>query len=356
MRTLNKILLIRFSSMGDVVLASPLIRILRNAYPVAQIDFMVKREYAELLKCNPNLSRVIELRSDEQEELKALKSEMRRQRYDAIIDLHNSLRSRYLRMFAGARSVRVVNKRLRERFFLVRFKRNYYRSVTPVAERYIETVRKFGIRDDGGGLEMFVPEEIAQSVAVLLGKFRLERYGTVIGMAPMAKHFTKRWLPERFVEYGVRCAKENGAKILVLGSREETDICGDIAQMINAGAGTNAAESLAGKISLIETAAVLDHCALLLSNDTGIMHIAAARRKKVVAIFGSTVREFGFFPYRTESIVVERAGLPCRPCSHIGLARCPEGHFKCMKETGVDEVLAATRTLLAREQQSQPAG
>ncbi len=86
------------------------------------------------------------------------------------------------------------------------------------------------------------------------------------------------------------------------------------------------------------------------------MHIAAARRKKVVAIFGSTVREFGFFPYRTESIVVERAGLPCRPCSHIGLDRCPRGHFKCMKEIGVEEVLDAARTLLAREQQSQPAG
>jgi heptosyltransferase-2 len=299
---------------------------------------------------------VIELRSDDRQELKALKEAVRRERYDAIIDLHNSLRSRYLRMFAGARSVRVVHKRVAERSLLVRFKLNFYHGVVPVAERYLETARRFGVTDDGGPLEIWVPEEIVQSVSVLLGKYKLERYGAVIAMAPMAKHFTKRWLPERFVEFGVRYAKEAGAKILVLGSREESDICGDIAQMINAGAGANAADSLAGKISLIETAAVLDRCTLLLSNDTGIMHIAAARRKKVVAIFGSTVREFGFFPYRTESIVVERNGLPCRPCSHIGLPSCPQGHFKCMKEIGVEEVLAATRTLLAREQQSQPAG
>ena len=356
MRTLNKILLIRFSSMGDIILTSPLIRMLRTSYPTAQVDFMVKREYAELLKCNPHLTSLIELRSPDRHELKALRDRVRQERYDAIIDLHNSLRSRYIRMFSGARSVRVVNKRLAERDFLVRFKFNFYRGVVPVAERYLETVRKLGVRDDGGGLEIHVPEEILQSVGALMGKYKIERYTRVLGMAPMARHFTKRWLPERFVEFGVRYVKETGAKILILGSKEETEVCGDIAQMINAGAGANAADSLAGKISLIETAAVLDYCTLVLSNDTGIMHLAAARQRQVIAIFGSTVREFGFFPYRTSSIVLERAGLSCRPCSHIGLAKCPKGHFRCMKEIGVDEVLAATRALSSRTEQPQPVG
>lgn len=356
MRNLNKILVIRFSSMGDIVLASPLIRVLRAAFPTARIDFMVKREYAELLKCNPHLSSVIELRSEGRQDLQELRSRVRREHYDAIIDIHNSLRSRYVRTFVGARSVRVVDKRLVERFFLIWFRRDLYRGAVPVAERYLETVRRFGIRDDGGGLEIFVPEEILQSVAALLDKYKLDRYATVLGMAPMARHFTKRWLPERFVEFGARFAKETGGKILILGSREETDVCGDIAHMINAGAGSNAAESFAGRLTLTETAAVLDHCTLVLSNDTGIMHLAAARGKKVVAIFGSTARQFGFFPYRTGSIVVERAGLSCRPCSHIGLPQCPKGHFRCMKEIEVEEVLAAAKSLLAREQQPQPAG
>jgi lipopolysaccharide heptosyltransferase II len=356
MRVLNKILLIRFSSMGDIVLSSPLIRALRTAYPVAQIDFILKREYAELLKYNPHLSSLIELRSDDPAELKGLRAGVHRERYDAIIDIHNSLRSRYVRTFAGARYVKVVRKRVIERFFLVRFKSNFYRQAVPVPERYLETVRKFGVRDDGGGLEIFVPEEITQSVATLLGKYKLEKYSTILGMAPMAKHFTKRWLPERYVELGARLAREKGAKILILGSKAESDSCGDIAQMINARAGSNAAESLAGRITLLETAAVLDHCTLLISNDTGIMHLGAARKKAVVAIFGSTVREFGFFPFRTPGIVLERSGLECRPCTHIGLNRCPKGHFRCMKEIEVDEVAAATRTLLAGIQQSQTAG
>jgi heptosyltransferase-2 len=348
MRSLSKILLIRFSSMGDVILASPLIRTLRAAYPEAQIDFLAKKEYAELLRFSPHLSSILELKSNESEELKILKGRIRLKRYDAIIDLHNSLRSRYLRYFSGARHVRVVDKRLLRRFLLVNFKWNLYGDPTPVAERYLETVRKFGVQDDGGGLEIFIPEETAQSVRSLLARYKLERHNTVLAMAPTARHFTKRWLPERFTEFGAQFAKETGAKILVLGSREEAGLCGDIAQMINARTGSNSAESLAGRVSLLETASVLDHCTLVLSNDTGIMHLAAARGKRVVALFGSTVREFGFSPFRTNSVVVEKAGLSCRPCSHIGRPRCPKGHFRCMKDIQVDEVLAAAKSLLVQ--------
>jgi heptosyltransferase-2 len=356
MRIVGKILLIRFSSLGDIVLASPLIRMLRTSFPTAQIDFMVKREYADLLKCNPHLSSVIELRSDDRAGLAALRERVRHERYDLILDIHDSLRSKYVRALSGARSVRVVNKRRLRRFILVRLKKNFYRRGAPVAERYLETVRRFGVRDDGAGLEQHVPPEIVESVGALMAKFRLERYGTVIGIAPMARHFTKRWPQERFVEFGIRYAKEAGAKILIFGSREETDACGDIAQMINAATATGAAESLAGRLTLIETAAVLDYCSLVVTNDSGLMHLAAARKRKVAAIFGSTVREFGFFPYGTENIVLERTGLPCRPCSHIGLAECPKGHFRCMKEIGVDEVLAAARALNTRVEQPQPVG
>ncbi len=356
MRSVGKILLIRFSSMGDIVLASPLIRMLRTTFPTAQIDFMVKREYAELLKCNPHLSSVIDLRSDDRSELAALRERVREEHYDLILDIHDSIRSKYVRAFSGARTVRVVDKRRLRRFLLVRFKKNLYRRAVPVAERYLETVRRFGVRDDGAGLEQHVPPEILESVAALMGKFRLERYGTVVGIAPMAKHFTKRWPQDRFVEFGIRHAKEAGAKIFVFGSREEADACGDIAQMINAGTASGAAESLAGRLTLIETAAVLDYCSLVVSNDTGLMHLAAARKRKVAAIFGSTVREFGFFPYRTQNVVLERPGLPCRPCSHIGLPECPKGHFRCMKDIGVDEVLSAARSLNASLEQPQPVG
>jgi heptosyltransferase-2 len=343
---LNKILIIRFSSIGDIVLASPLIRVLRSAYPSSQIDFLVKAEYAELVKFNPHLSSVIELKTVEQEELKSLKNEIKLHRYDAIIDIHNSLRSQYLRWFAGVENSSVVNKRVITRFILVKFKWNYYRSIVSVAERYLETVKKFGIQNDGLGLEIFIPDETISTANSMMDKYQLSRFEYVIGVVPSARHFTKCWLPERFVEFGVEIAQKRRVKIIIFGSKEEHDYCGDIAQMINTKLGSNAAESLAGKLTLLETAAVLDICNLVLTNDTGVMHLAAARKRKIVAIFGSTVQEFGFFPYDTENLVIERKGLSCRPCSHIGLAKCPRGHFRCMKDIQVNDVITAAQKLL----------
>ena len=345
MRDLKKILIIRFSSIGDIVLASPLVRVLRKTYPNAQIDFLVKKEYAELVQFNPHLTSIIVLTSSEKEELKAFRDSIRASRYDLIIDLHNSLRSRYLRWFSGARYIRVVDKRVVARFLLVNFKWNFYRGVLSVPDRYLETVKHIGVRDDGKGLEIFIPEETTMAVGAIRSKYKLEHFDTTLGIAPMAKHSTKRWLPERFVEFGVRSAEDHRTKILIFGSREESDACGDIAQMINAEVGSSVAESLAGRLSLLETAAALDYCDLVVSNDTGIMHLAAARKKNVVAIFGSTVREFGFYPYGTESIVVEREGLSCRPCSHIGREECPKGHFRCMKDILVDDVIQAAKKL-----------
>lgn len=347
MRSPDKILVIRFSSLGDIILASPLIRLLRAAYPLARIDFLIKSEYTELMKFNPHLSGLLELRSSEREELRELKGRIRAERYDIIIDLHNSIRSGYLRWHSGAGKVRVVNKRVFRRFALVTLGWNLYRSIVPVTDRYLETVRSFGIRDDGLGPEIHVPEETAASVAAMLEKYHLDRFETVIGMVPGARHFTKQWPLERFVEFGVTAARERGIKILVFGARAEVEYCGDIVQQINAPLGSAAAENLAGRLSLLETAAALDACRLIITNDSGLMHLASARKRTVVAIFGSTVREFGFFPQGAEDIVLERMDVPCRPCSHIGRERCPRGHFRCMKEIGSDEAWNAAAGVLA---------
>ena len=346
MQQFDKILIIRFSSIGDIVLASPLIRVLRAAYPKAQIDFLVKSEYTELVRFSHHLSTVIELRTSDREELQTLKKRIRNERYDVIFDIHNSLRSRYLRMFSRAARVSVIDKRVLARFFLVKSKWNFYDRIVSVADRYLETAQKFGITDDGKGLEIFIPDETLFSVSSTIGKFKLERYNTVLGLAPTSKHFTKRWQSERFVELGVKFAKEQHAKIFIFGGKSDAEYCGDMAQMINAAAGATAAESFAGKFSLLETVAALEFCDVVVSNDTGVMHLAAAKQRKVVAVFGSTVGELGFFPYGTETIVVEKKTLECRPCSHIGLANCPEGHFKCMKEITVDEVMHAATTLI----------
>jgi heptosyltransferase-2 len=342
---LEKILIIRFSSMGDVILSSPLIRVLRAAYPEAKIDFLVKSEFAELVRYNPHLSSVIELKTSDRAELKDLKQHIRSQRYDAIFDLHNSLRSRYLRIFSHAQYVRTINKRAIARFILVKFKKNVYsnRNIS-VAERYLETAQRFGIHDDGQGLEIFLSNDIIPSVSSMLSKYR--KHKKILAFVPSAKYFSKRWLAGGFVKLGAALANEFQAKILIFGGKEEIEYCGDIAQMINAESESTAAESFAGKFSLLETAAAFDSCDVVVTNDTGLMHLAAARKRKIAAIFGSTVSEFGFFPYATENIVIEKKGLYCRPCSHIGLNHCPEEHFRCMKEVEAEEVVRAARTLM----------
>ncbi len=342
----EKILVIRLSSIGDIILASPLLRILREKFPRSTIDFIVKSEYAELVKHNPRLSSVIQLNADNGGEVTRIHRQIRETKYDLILDLHNSLRSRRLRSFSRARRVRVVDKRVFRRAMLVKLKKNYYGHIVHVADRYIECAEGLGVQNDGKGLEVHVPDEIAAMTRLKLSRLNLEASSRVIGIVPGAKHFTKRWPQDRFVRFGVNASQTSSTKLLVFGGKDEADYCSDLAHLINTESGSTTAVSFAGQFSLLETAVAMDACELVVTNDTGAMHLAAARKKKIVAIFGSTVQEFGFFPYAVPSIVVENSSLPCRPCSHLGLHACPEKHFKCMNDITSEEVERAAQRLL----------
>lgn len=352
MHNVQKILIIRLSSIGDIVLASPLIRVLRENFPRTQLDFVVKSEYAELVKFNHHLSSVIELRTSDFHELRQLRKKIREERYDVIFDIHNSLRSRFLRAFSRGRAVTVVNKRAFERFVLIKFKWNLYKSAVPVAERYLETAHQFGVRNDGKGLEIFVPDGTLSSISSMMGKYRLGQYGAVIGIAPSAKHNTKMWLQERFGEVALEAARTHHAKVFLFGGSEDFIRCEQITRSVNSSLGAEASVNLAGTLSLLETAAALDFCDIVLCNDTGIMHLAAARQRNILAIFGPTVKEFGFFPYGTNATVIEQNNLPCRPCTHIGSSVCPVGHFRCMKDTTVEQVVHALTSLIVRQQKT----
>ncbi len=344
MRVPSKILIIRFSSIGDIVLTSPVTRFLRERFPGAQIDFLTKKKYAELVRWNSSLSNVILLDDGGTDELKALRRRIRETRYDLIVDLHNSLRSIYLRTFSGARKVRVFRKHAVKRLLLVRFKRNMYTQVRSVAERYADTVRMYG--DPDVRVDLPLPDEVVQTATGLIRSRKFSASDRIVGFAPSAMHFTKRWPMDRFIRLGVALSSEERVKILLFGSQAEAEYCADIAHLINSGAASHCAESFAGKLSLSETAAAGGLCALFVSNDTGLMHMAAARGVPVVAIFGSTVKEFGFFPRGERSVVVENRGLECRPCSHIGRSECPKRHFRCMNDVTVDSVVAEVRRLL----------
>jgi lipopolysaccharide heptosyltransferase II len=333
---LKKILIIRLSSLGDVLLATPLIRQLRQKYPQVQLDFLVRDEYAELLRHHPGLSGLIEF--DIQQgftSLQKMRKKIRQTRYDVILDIHNNLRSRYLCFglpylsFFKTRVYR-IRKNPFIRFLLVKFKINLYRRlygrIIPVWEKYLLTARSLGIITDNGRLELYLTE--GNIIAAQNFRIALAGNNWEIVIAPGARHFSKRWPEEYFVELIKQLFAKTGLRMVLAGGAEDLPVIEKILQQLPEGM----AASSAGKLSLLETAALIKQSKLMISNDSGLMHLGAALDVPLIAIFGSTVEELGFFPNSPKVIVVENRGLYCRPCSHIGRSSCPEKHFRCMRE------------------------
>jgi heptosyltransferase-2 len=326
-----RILVLRFSSAGDIILTSLFLRALRGRFPMAEIDFMTKREFAPLVRFSPHVTRTLEIEGSwGVRELARMKARLIGENggdYDIVFDLHNSLRSRYVRAGLGLETA-VFRKPTLAKWLLVHRKINRLRPIVPVPERYLAVGKRYGLVNDGRGLELFTGGALSPIT-------RSEGRPTIV-LAPGARHATKQWMPESWAALGTLLAREHNARIALFGAPSERDLCGRIASAIE-----GETINLAGRIDMLEAAAAIDICDVVVANDSALAHVAAARNRPVVAIFGSTVKEFGFAPYGTPSIVVERAGLYCRPCTTIGRATCPEGHFKCMREIGVEDVMEA---------------
>lgn len=338
------ILVIRFSSAGDVVLTSLFLRVLRKRFPDAVIHYLTKQEFAPLIDQSPHLNKVIAIgKNDGRHELGLLKDTLLQGlggRYDVVYDLHNSLRSRWFRSQIGDR-VEVIKKPSLRKRLLVWFKWNLFHPIIPIPELYLEVEKSDKLTNDGEGLELFTGTTLSPIPAL---SNRL-----TIAISPGSRHRTKQWPPERFIELGRMLREHYQARIVLFGSPDEQQLCQTIADGIVAGitdettlGDTDPSTTLlnfAGKTSWLQTAAALDNCDVVVTNDSAMAHIASARKRPVVALFGSTVQEFGFAPYGTRSIVIEVAELPCRPCTTIGRDRCPKGHFRCMIDIEVRRVM-----------------
>ena len=340
----TKALIIRFSSVGDIILSSLLIRVFRRTFPDCRLDFAVKTTYADLVRHNPYISNVIAFpEKGSFAELARMRTMIRETGYDLIMDIHDSIRSRVI-TFGHPRTVR-INKRKLARFLLVKTGLNMYARLggSPgVAERYLEPVRSLGVVDDGNGPEVFFPAGTELMADSLLGG----REGQFVGVAPGSIHWNKMWPPDRFARVALTIALEKRAGVILFGSAREKDRCDEIENILRTEQPDLAVVNTAAKTSLLEVAALMDRCLVVLTNDSGLLHLAAARKRPVVAVFGPTVKEFGFFPTGTRSRVVENPTLNCRPCTHIGLNECPKGHFRCMTEIEADVVLTAAREML----------
>jgi len=348
------ILIIRLSSIGDILLATPLLRALREKFPEARLDFVVKSDFAEVLRYHPAINQLYELNAKTGwPELKALGRRLREMRYDAIFDIHKNFRSSYLAAAAKPQRIFRHRKHVFRRWLLVNTKINLMQNVPPIYQRYLDAAAPLDIAvqplDDGRWLELFWSERDEQAAGQELHERDWQPHLPLIGIAPGAGYFTKRWPAEYFGELAVSLLRQ-GNQVVILGGTQDSDFAKKIGQIVEAALPRERRElpliDLTGKLSLLSSAAVIKRCQLFVANDSGLMHIAEAAGTPLVAIFGSTTRELGFFPQLQTSHVHENLALSCRPCSHLGHHQCPLGHFRCMKEIKPNEVLAIVQKLL----------
>lgn len=320
----KKILVIRLSSIGDIVLTSPIVRSLRGHFPEAEIHFLTKKAFVPLMQHNPHVDRVIAFEGDLKATIKGLKGEG----YDFVLDLHHNIRSGMIRRRLGRpRSVYPKDRLATLLYTKLRIGRLPDRHVV---DRYAVALREMGADLDGGGLEFYLPKEARVVAGQLIGRHFTQQ---PIAMALGGNFATKRWPREHFVELLQRL----GRPVILLGGKAEKNdaewIAGQLKQQVLVAA---------GEYDLLLSAALMERCAYAVTHDSGFMHIGVALGVRLYTLWGNTVPEFGFAPYRTDKAkILEVKGLGCRPCSKLGYDKCPKGHFKCMVDMKAEFVLEA---------------
>ena len=322
-----KFLLLRFSSIGDIVLTSPVIRCLKKQVPNAEIHFLTKKSFESVTRNNPYLFKTFLFENNVEEVLDLLKIE----KYDAVIDLHHNFRTLKVKRALGVPS-HSFDKLNIQKWLAVNFKTKSLPD-KHIVDRYLETVSSYGVKNDGEGLDYFITNDDEKIISTLPPAFQNGYIAWVIG----AKHATKQLPLLKMIEI----AKKIKMPVILLGGKEDVQRGIEIVSQFSVPVIDGC-----GKFSLNQSAAIVKHSHHVISHDTGLMHIAAAYRKKIVSVWGNTIPEFGMYPYLPKSLhannkIFEIRNLPCRPCSKIGFDKCPRGHFKCMNLQDVDAIANA---------------
>ncbi len=325
-----KFLIIRFSSIGDIVLTTPVVRCQRKQLPGAEIHFLTRQAFRGMVATNPYIDKVHVLGDS----FELMLHELQTEEYDYIIDLHHNLRT--LRIKRSLKKVKAFSfhKLNIEKFLLTNLKINMLPD-KHIVDRNLETVRSFGIQDDGQGLDYFIPEADVVDNNDLPTSHLHGYIAVVIGAALATKKLPVHKLKEL-------CAALDHPLILLGGKEDQEDgkaiASVDEVKIYNA----------CGKFSLNESADLVRRSKLVITHDTGLMHIAAALQKPIISAWGNTVPAFGMYPYygkysKQHYDVVEINKLWCRPCSKIGYRKCPRGHFKCMENIAVNDIVNLVR-------------
>lgn len=330
-----KVLIIRFSSIGDIVLTTPVIRTIKTQVENVEVHYATKLSYRALFEENPYIDKMHYL----DKSLREFIEELRKEKFDFVVDLHHNLRTRIIKWALGAPS-RSFNKLNRAKWLMVNFKINQLPS-THIVDRYLEAAAPLGVKNDSLGLDYFVPEKDEVPLDWLPPEFRNGYVAYAIG----AQHNTKKLPVNRMIEL---CDKIN-KPVVLLGGKEDAANGETISKFFERSPETESMEpglkalnkktiiyNACGKFNLNQSASLVKQARYVFSHDTGLMHVAAAFKKETFSIWGNTIPLFGMFPYRTKFTVLENNKVNCRPCSKIGHAKCPKGHFKCMNEMVFD--------------------
>lgn len=320
-----KILVVRFSSIGDIVLTTPVIRCLKQQLEgEVEIHYLTKKSFGNIIENNPHISKVYSIEKSTNEVI----AELKKERYDYVVDLHKNLRSKRVVRKLKCLSF-TFNKLNIEKWLITAFKIDKLPRVH-IVERYLESVKYLGVENDQQGLEFYIPEKDKVDLTTLPSVYQ-NRY---IAFAIGAQHATKR-LPDHKI---IEICKQLNLPILLLGGKED-ELRGDLIQNE---VGENVYNAC-GKFSLNQSASLVEQSNLLITHDTGLMHIGAALGKKIISVWGNTIPEFGMYPYFPKNpemfTIVENKDLNCRPCSKIGYETCPKKHFRCMEEIQPDMVI-----------------
>ncbi|MEM9326490.1 MAG: glycosyltransferase family 9 protein [Bacteroidota bacterium] len=329
-----KILVIRFSSIGDIVLTTPVVRALKQQLPDVRLHFLTKPAYADIMANNPHVDQVHTLKS-----LATTLSEIRKEKFDVIIDLHKNLRTLFLKFLTPGKKYS-YDKLNWQKWLMVNLKINQLPS-KHIVDRYMAAVSDLGVTIDEEGLDYFIPDKDEVENDWLPPSHRQGYVAVAIG----GQHATKQLPKDRLIEL---CDRIN-RPVVLLGGKTEAPLGEVVEQFFTQSSSTDRERILefdlgkkarvyngCGKFNLNQSASIISNATVVFSHDTGLMHIAAAFQKDIFSIWGNTIPEFGMYPYRTKFTIFENRSLSCRPCSKIGYQKCPKGHFKCMREVKFD--------------------
>ncbi len=310
-----KILIIRLSSIGDIVLTTPIVRCIHEQLKNIEIHYLTKSSFASVLISNPHIKKVHTL----EDNASTLVKELQEEKFDLVIDLHKNFRSYNIRSKLGVRGFSFPKLNFKK-WLLVNFKINKLPQIH-IVDRYFKAVEKLEVVNDYEGLDYFIPKNEEVDLRTLPLTHQKKYIAFVIG----ATYYTKR-LP---VEKIISICKKIQQPIILLGGKEDINNGIAIAQAL----GINVYNAC-GKYSLNQSAFLIKQAHKVITHDTGLMHIAAAFNKDIISIWGNTLPDFGMTPYLRDDkkfFIAQVDHLSCRPCSKLGFQKCPKKHFKCMQ-------------------------